>query len=68
MPNVIIGQSMARTQNQSLRFDTSVRSGLNDIDFAINPETRISTRLVITPDIYADAGETTANSVIVLGI
>ena len=68
MANVIIGQSIARIQNQSLRFDTSVRSGLNEIDFAIKPETRIRTRLVITPDIYADAVETAANSIILLGI
>ena len=66
-PNETTGQSMERIQNQSFRLATSERSGLNEIDFAIKPETRIRTILVITPAMYADAVDTTANSVIVIG-
>ena len=49
MTNVNTGQSMAKIQKTTLRFDTSDRSGLNDIDIDKMAATRNKTTLTLTP-------------------
>lgn len=49
MTNVKTGHSMANIQKRTLRFDTSVKSGLYDIDIDEMAATRIRTTLTLTP-------------------